>query len=288
VSASAAAATTKPISISPTLWPMFAVAAGVAALLIPTLATLATTYWSTENGAQGPLILVSSLWLFWRERPVIDWRPGSISNLWLLLIPPLLLIYVGGRSLDMLGTETGALYLLLVLLGFFYWGPATMRRLWFAVLYAGFLIQPPEGLLAQLTTPLKVWLSEAAVGILSAAGYPIANSGVLIQIAQYELLVKQACAGLGSLVTLLALGLLTVHLMNPPGRLRKAVLIASILPIAILANLLRILLLLLLTYHGGDSVAQGFAHDLAGIFTFALSVGGMLCLEALLRGEEWR
>lgn len=262
---------------------MLAVAAGVAALLVPTVVTLGQTHWSTDNGAHGPLILVSALWLFWRERASIAWQPGSIGSAWLLLLAPLLFAYFGGRSLDMVGTESAALYLILLLLGFFYWGPATMRRLWFACLYAGFLVKPPEGLIAELTSPLKVWLSGVAVDLLHLAGYPVGKSGVLIQIAQYELLVKQACAGLGSLVTLLAMGLLYVHLTRPEGLRHKAILIASIIPIAILANLLRIIILVLLTYHGGDAVAQGFAHDLAGVMTFALSMIGMLAVDALLQ-----
>lgn len=265
---------------------MIALVVGVTALVVPTIVTLGKTHWSTENGAHGPLLFASAVWLFWRERQKVEWRPGSVSSAWLLLLVPLLLTYVAGRSLDMVGTEAAALYLILVLLGFFYWGPATMRRMWFAVLYTGFLIKPPEGMVADFTSPLKIWLSEIAVSLLHTAGYPVGNSGVLIQIAQYELLVKQACAGLGSLVTLLAIGLLTVHLMKPRGWHRKAILIASIIPIAIAANLLRILILVLLTYHAGDSVAQGFAHDLAGLFTFSLSLAGMFAVEALLRRDH--
>jgi exosortase len=262
---------------------MLIVGAGVAMLAVPTIISLGQLHWSTDNGAHGPLILVSALWLFWRERANIEWRPGSIHGAWLLLLLPLLFTYFVGRSLGMIGTEAAALYLIFVLLGFTYWGPAIMRRLWFAILYAAFLVKPPEGPIAELTSPLKVWLSSMAVDLLHLAGYPIGKSGVLIQVAQYELLVAQACAGLGSLVTLLAMGLLYVHLTQPEARAHKVILIASIIPIAILANLVRIIFLVLLTYHVSDGVAQGFAHDLAGVVTFALSMLGMLALDALLQ-----
>jgi exosortase len=105
---------------------------------------------------------------------------------------------------------------------------------------------------------------------------------VLIQIAQYELLVKQACAGMGSLVTLMALGMLFIHLTRPPGRLHGMLLLLAVIPIALLANLLRVIILVLLTYHFGDAVAQSFAHDVAGVATFVLSLLGMLMFDRLL------
>lgn len=258
-------------------------ALGIAALVLPTLWSLAGEYWSTDNGAHGPIILLTGAWLVWRERQRIRFRPGSISASWLVaLLPPLLALYVYGRVFSVLFLESSALYLTLVLLAFFYWGVPIMRRIWFAVLYLAFLIKPPSGLVAELTQPLKIWISEVAVSLLHFLGYPIGNSGVAIQIAQYELLVQQACAGLGSIFTLFAIGLLYLHLTNPGGKLRGALLIAGTLPIAVLANLVRVIVLILLTYHAGNGVAQGFAHDLAGVATFVFAMLGMLALDGLL------
>jgi exosortase len=255
----------------------------IAALVIPTLVSLATEYWTGDNGAHGPIILASAFWLFWRERRKLKFQPGSMSGIWLAaFLPPLLLLYAYGRTFDVLFAESAALYAILVLLGLFYLGPRTMRRLWFAVLYAGFLIKPPSGLVAEFTQPLKIWLSETAVNFLHMLDYPVGNTGVSIQIAQYELLVQQACAGLGSIFTLLAICLLYLHVTKPSDRVRSIVLLASIVPIAVGANLLRVTLLILLTYHAGTGVAQGIAHDFAGLITFVVALGGMMAVDALL------
>jgi exosortase len=258
-------------------------AIGIAALVIPTLFTLAREYWTSDNGAHGPIILATGVWLLWREREHLQLRPRSIPTIWLaLLLPPILLLYVYGRSFGVLTVESGSLYATLVLLGLFYWGPRAMRRLWFPILYLAFVVKPPSGAVAELTQPLKIWISETAVTILQAFDFPVGRLGVRIQIAQYELLVQQACAGLGSIVSLLAIGLLYIHLTGPRDRTRTILLISGIIPVAVFANLLRVILLVLLTYYAGDGVAQSIAHDLTGLVTFGLSMFGMLALDRAL------
>ena len=257
-----------------------AVLVGVAVLVVPTLVNLGRFHWSTGNGAHGPIILVSGLWLLLRERKWRKFQPGSIRVGWLLLGVPLVVLALYGRTFRMLGVESAAVYATLILLAFFYWGPAAVRRNWVAIAYLGFLIKLPDLLVAEYTQPLKILISQASVGLLQMLDYPIAASGVSIQVGQYELLVQQACAGLGSLVTLLAMGLIYVHLTRPPGRLHAALLLLSIVPIALSANFLRVIILVLLTYHVSDSVAQSFAHDLAGVMTFLLSMIGMLMADA--------
>ena len=263
--------------------PAAAVILAVALLVIPTLLTLAREYWSTSNGAHGPLILVSGAWLLLRERHLLQVRAPTPPAWWLIGLVPLALLYIYGRTFSMLGAETGSLYAMLVLLGLFYFGAGAMGRLWFPLLYLAFLIRPPEGVTVALTQPLQIAISQGSVGLLHAFDYPVGQSGVLIQIAQYELLVKQACAGLGSLVTLFAMGLLYVHLAKPPSRGHRIALLVSLLPIAVAANFLRVVTLVLLTYHFGDSVAQGFLHETAGVLTFFLSMLGLLAFDHLLQ-----
>ena len=263
-------------------FPLLVLLAGVAALVLPTLFSLATNYWSTSNGAHGPILLISGIWLLAREREGIRFAPGSISTAWLVLLPPLLLLYAYARAFGILTLESAALYGVLVLLAFYYWGPATVRRLWFAIAYLGFLVRPPAGLVAELTQPLKISISNSAVSLLHALDYPVAAAGVRIQIGQYELLVQQACAGLGSIFSLFAICLLYVHLVRRADPLRNGLLLLAVIPVALGANYLRVLILILLTYHAGNNIAQGFAHDAAGILTFVLSLLGMAAVDKLL------
>lgn len=256
--------------------------ASVLLVVVPVVIDLARYYWSTPAGAQGPIILVTGVWLVWRERGSFRFARHLKSVYWLTLLAPLILFYLLGRSLHLLATETIAAYLIVILLGFCYLGSAAMRSLWFALVYLAFLIKPPQGVVAALTGPLQIGLSQTSVRLLALADYPVGNSGVAIQVGQYELLVAQACAGIGSLFALFAIGLLYVHLTRPAGRMHATVLLVSIIPLALLANFLRVLIIILLTYHVSDAVAQSFAHELAGLATFMLSLIGLTGLDRLL------
>jgi exosortase len=111
----------------------------------------------------------------------------------------------------------------------------------------------------------------------------VAQTGAAIHIDQYELMVETACAGLGSLLTLSALGLLYVHLRWDSGVRRSLLLMALVFPIAVLANFIRVIALVLMTYHVGNEVAQGAAHDLAGMLMFVISVFCMMGADFLLQ-----
>src|SRR5207344_1473437 len=100
--------------------------------------------------------------------------------------------------------------------------------------------------------------SSAAENILHAAGYPIGRTGVVLIVGQYQLLVADACSGLNSMFSLSALGFLYLYLMRRASVLHNALIVASILPIAFAANIVRVLVLILVTYHFGDAAGQGF------------------------------
>jgi exosortase len=133
-----------------------------------------------------------------------------------------------------------------------------------------------------LTAPLKQFASAIAEQLLYSLGYPIARTGVVLSIGRYQLLVADACSGLHSMYSLLALSLLYVYLMGHPSRWRNAVLIAAALPIALAANVVRVIILVLVTYHFGDAAGQGFVHGFAGIALFLIALTLLMFVDTLL------
>src|SRR3546814_7083622 len=86
--------------------------------------------------------------------------------------------------------------------------------MWFPLAYGLFLIPPPGYAVDVVTLPIKTAISNIVTEFLSGVGYPVVRSGVSIYISQYQLLVEDACSGLQSLFSLLALGLFYVYLMH--------------------------------------------------------------------------
>jgi len=104
---------------------------------------------------------------------------------------------------------------------------------------------------------------------LYSLDYPIAQNGVVIMIGPYELMVKDACSEINSIFALSAIGFFYVHEFVRGKWVRGAILIASILPITVLANFFRVLALVLGAYYLGVDRIEGVFHD-----TLAQALGG--------------
>ena len=121
-----------------------------------------------------------------------------------------------------------------------------------------------------------------ATSAVAAFGLPVSHQGVVIDVAQYQLLVEDACSGMNSIFGLLAIGLFYIYLVRGSSMRYSLFLAALTLPIAIAANILRVIILVLLTYYFGDAVAQGFLHFAAGIFLFVVALMLVFGLDAML------
>ena len=267
-----------------TWWP---VVFGLLVLYVPTYWMLAHGLWNSEEQAHGPIVLVVALFLIWQRRAVFSADAGilptrvEVATGWTLLVIGLL-AYALGRSQDILLFEVGSqipviLGALLITLG-----SRAARALWFALFFLIFMIPLPGFIVDAATGPLKQYISVIAEHVLYAAGYPIARSGVMLTVGPYQLLVADACSGLHSMFSLSAMGLLYLYLMQRSSITRNLVIMAAILPIAFAANVVRVMVLVLVTYHLGDEAGQGFLHGFAGIMLFVIGLLFLFVLDWLL------
>jgi exosortase B len=259
------------------------VAACFLALLVPTIADLARQVWNTDEQGHGPIIGAVSLWLMWRSRQrVIDapYKPANVTGGLLFLAG--MAMYALGRSQqiiqgEVLGILAAGVALVLLLRG------AQALRVWaFPFIFLLFLVPLPGVLVQAMTIPLKTAVSYVAEWLMYHAGYPVARTGVILSVGQYQLLVADACAGLNSMFTLEALGLLYANLMGYTSKLRNVLLAILVIPIAFVANVVRVLILVLVTYYFGDEAGQGFVHTFAGMVLFGVGLVMMLATDKVL------
>jgi exosortase B len=257
--------------------------AGFTAMYVPVYWWAANSIWQTDDQAHGALILAVMVWLFWGLREqiaAVETRPAKALG-WSLFGFGLLTYLVGqvfGISILEFGSQPIVVAGVLLLLR----GPAAVRVAWFALFYFIFMIPLPDIIVDAVTGPLKRWISLIVVDLLYAVGYPIARNGVILEIGQYQMLVADACSGLHSMYSLSALGTLFMYIMNRTSRLHNAIMLASILPIAFVANIVRVIVLVLITYHFGDEAGQGFLHGAAGMVLMLVALLAFFSLDTLL------
>jgi exosortase len=242
---------------------------------VPTYMTLAKGAWQTEQEGHGPLIMLAAAWLAWQQRErlsSVTLKPALAAG-WIILLSSLVVMAVSRAQIILMievATQIPVLLGCLLLIG----GWPLARIFAFPLAFLVFSLPPPGWLMDAFTVPLKGWISDLVTNFLYAFDYPIAQNGVMIMIGPYELMVKDACAGMNSIFALSAIGIFYVHEFVHDNWVRKIILIASIIPITILANFFRVLALVLGSYYLGVDRVEGMFHDLTGIalFVFALAL----------------
>lgn len=257
---------------------------GYAALYLPSYADLARRVWPSDEQGHGPIILAIGLWLLYGQRhamAALPVRPDKALGTGLLVVG--VLMYALGRTQGMLVFEVLSQHFVLIGLLLMFLGRGALRLVWFPLFFLLFVVPLPASLVASVTGPLKAAVSAVAAKLLYSLGYPVARAGVVLSVGQYQLLVADACAGLTSMFTLEALGLLYMNLMRYTSVARNVTLALLVIPISFVANITRVMILVLVTYHFGDAAGQGFVHRFAGMVLFIAGLLLILLADRLLR-----
>jgi exosortase B len=272
----------------PAAWPALLLVAALIAAYVPTYTKLIAGPWRTEQEGHGPLIILAALWIAWQNRHALKdvvISPAPFAG-WTILLFGLAMMVVG-RSQDVLMIEvlseipviSGCIILLA--------GWNVFRVFAFPIGFLVFSAPPPGWLVDAGTVPLKAFVSDMVTQVLYTLGYPVAQNGVMIMIGPYQLLVKDACAGMNSIFALSAIGIFYVYAISNGSRFHNAILLLSILPITIAANFFRVLALVLIAYYGGVDAVEGVYHEVTGIALFVVAILLLLLVDKCLAVIEF-
>jgi len=268
---------------APNWLPLALLAAGWLAMFGPSYWRLSGTIWATDAQGHGPIILAVGAWLLYKkydELMALAREPRTLLGAAFLAVG--IACYAIGQSQSVWTLEIGAQILVLISVLLCFFGSRGVRVAWFPLFFLAFMIPWPPELVDAVTQPLKSGVSAVAASLLYEAGYPVGRSGVILTVGPYQLLVADACAGLNSLFTLEALGLLYMNLMNYQSIKRNVALAILILPISFLANVVRVIVLVLVTYYFGDEAGQGFVHGFAGMVLFIVALILILAVDRVV------
>jgi len=248
----------------------------------PTVLSLIDGPWQTEQEGHGPLIIAASLWLVWQSRQALRTTPIAPVPIigWITLLFGLILMFLA-RTQDVLAVEVLSVIPTIVGCVLLSAGWSVLRILAFPIGFLFFAVPAPDWIIDAATVPLKVFISDLVTRVLYAAGYPVAQNGVMILIGSYQVLVKDACSGMNSIFALSAIGVFYAYAFRWKSKIRGVFLLAAIVPITIAANFIRVITLVLITYYGGIDLLES-VHDLTGIGLFVAAVALLFLFDGFL------
>ena len=255
-------------------------------LNIPVLIELVRDWLLDANYSHGFLIIPISIFLFYRKRKELEF-PASPSG-WGIII--LLLGCIGiifGTAASEYFTTRFSLVLIVSGLSLYYLGLNNFKKVWFAFFFLVFMIPIPAIIYYSATLPMQLFASKVTNNLLHLIGVSSVRHGNIIYLPQYTLEVAEACSGLRSLSTLLALGALYGY-MTLSGIVRPVILFFLAIPIAIAANIIRLMFTAVGAYAVSTKLAEDFLHEISGMLVFVSSLIILIIFGAILKWPEKR
>lgn len=236
--------------------------------------------------SHGFLVPLVTLFLIWMKRDQLFQQTQQGSPAGLVLIVAALLLHIIGTLLYIFAVSAFSLFFLIIGLTLYLCGKEITRTILFPLLFLIFMFPLPEAIIGIVSFPLKMFAARAGVWIVGLLGIPIHGEGFNIFIPAGELLVGNPCSGLRSLIAFMALGAVFAYLSNLT-LVRKYILFFISIPIALLSNIIRVPILILVSYYWGLEAAapDTLVHTASGLLVFVL---GFFLLMISAKVLEWR
>jgi len=246
----------------------------------PVFVDLVSDWYYDPNFSHGFLIPPVSIFLFYLASKRFGPSRHTIAAGLGLIFASMLILIFGTAGAEYF-TARFSYLVLLCGVAFLAIGWNNFKTAWFSFFFLAFMIPIPNIIYTTLTIPLQLFASKATVAILHAASVPSVLNGNIIFLPGYPLEVSEACSGLRSLFSLLAMSLLIGYL-TVRGFWQVLALAVLTFPIAIAANIFRILLTAILAYAVSPELAEGFLHSLSGLIVFLVALILILISKVLI------
>lgn len=242
----------------------------LAIFFLPVLIDLVKDWYADPNYSHGFLIIPIALFIFFKFHKNMTY-PNK-ANIWGIatLLFGLAMLILGSAAAEFF-TVRVSFVICVTGIGLSILGWENFRQTWFVFFLLLFMIPIPGIIYYSATMPMQLFSSKVAFGLLQLVGIPATRTGNIINLPNYSLEVAEACSGLRSLVTLLALGAIYAR-FTLSGVWRPALLFILTVPIAVCANIFRIFITGLGAHLISPKVAESFLHEISGIMVFLIAL----------------
>ena len=251
---------------------------------LPAMAALAERYWNTDTGSLTPFIVLLGGWTLWRrlQDSAHLAAPGPLPVV-LICLAAVSIIYAAASAINMTLAMVLCAWAGCVLALWARMGSAVVNACRFPLLFLGLAVPLPYSISVLMTERLRAWMAGAAVDMADALSLDVAIDRTSIFVNQYRLELEAACAGTSSTVSLIAIVLLFGYWYSGRDWRRTTVTVLLAVPIALGANVLRVLALIAATAIFGAPVLDTVLHPLAGLISFTLALVLFLLMDRVTR-----
>lgn len=256
---------------------------------MPAFVSLAERFLAADSYySHGFLVPLVSAYLSWRKRKRLKrLLPAQSSKSGLLFLAAGLFLHFTSTLLKLNFGSYLSLPIVLTGLVLYLFGKRIARELTFPLAFLVFMLPLPSVTIIAISFKMKILASQLAALAANLMSIPATRDGSTIYLPRGYLVVGDPCSGLRSLISLLALGAVFTQFISG-SMLKRNLLFLSAIPIALISNVLRIILLLLVTYVYGEKAALGFFHDFSGMLVFAFAFIGLAMVMRLLKCQTIR
>lgn len=220
--------------------------------------------------SHGILIPFVTGYLIWQKKDILKKITPTQSSLGIPLIIFGLLIYLLSAPLRIYFTSGFSMLIIIYGLALHFYGWPIVRHIAFPLFFLFFMMPLPSQAIINISFRMKMFAAEIATSVLNGMGFQAARDGSIITMRHTQVIVDDVCSGLRSLISLTALGSIFAYWLNAP-MYKKIILFLTTIPIAIIANVCRVVILSSISEIWGAEYATGFTHDATGYMVFIVA-----------------